>query len=99
MHSWRKLHPNWEIVEWNNQHFHFNECTFVKMAYKDKNWAYLSDYYRLNTLNLHGGIYLDTDMLIVKNFEDIFKSNKSLYISRECEDNDSGLINSFIAAC
>ena len=84
MHSWCKLHPNWEIVEWNNQHFHFNECTFVKMAYKDKNWAYLSDYYRLNTLNLHGGIYLDTDMLVIKPLDKLL--NNSFFCGYETEN-------------
>ena len=59
---------------------------------------YKADVLRMNIIYEYGGIYLDTDMLIVKNFEDILKSNKGLYISKELDDIKSGLINSFIAA-
>jgi hypothetical protein len=66
INSWYKLHPNWIIKEWSNKDFTFDDCVFVKIAYKNKNWAYLSDYYRMKVLWLYGGIYLDTDMLLIK---------------------------------
>lgn len=56
---------------------------------------YKADILRLTILYEYGGIYLDTDMLIIKNFEELFLSNKDFYISRETSD--GGLINSFLA--
>lgn len=69
--SWYQLHPNWEIIEWRDDNFTFEECDFVKLAYKNRKWAYLSDYYRLQILFLNGGIYLDTDMLSVKPLDNL----------------------------
>lgn len=74
------------------------ECPEYFDGFKLNYIQYKADVLRMNIIYEYGGIYLDTDMLIVKNFEDIFKSNKSLYISKEYDDNNSGLINSFIAA-
>jgi len=62
---------------------------------------YQADVARLEILYEYGGIYLDLDVLIVKNFEDIFKSNHDFYICKEgkdTENQESGLINSFLAA-
>lgn len=58
---------------------------------------YKADVIRLEKLYEHGGIYLDLDMLIVKNFEHIINTGKSFYISEEGNKGD-GLINSFIAS-
>ena len=62
---------------------------------------YQADVARLNVLYEHGGIYLDLDMLILRNFEDVFSSGKDFYISEENpknKDGGTGLINSFIAS-
>lgn len=62
---------------------------------------YQADVTRLEILYEYGGIYLDLDILLLKNFEEIFKSNHDFYICKEVKDNEneeSGLINSFLAA-
>jgi len=58
-------------------------------------FQYKADVVRMQLLYEHGGIYLDLDMLILKNFEKLFENNKSLYLSKEGEG--PGLINAFIA--
>lgn len=58
---------------------------------------YKADVIRLEKLYEHGGVYLDLDMLIVKNFESIINSGKDFYISEE-GFKGNGLINSFIAS-
>jgi hypothetical protein len=73
--SWHKLHPDWTIKEWTEYHFLFKSCDFVKEAYRQKNWAYLSDYYRLKILYMEGGIYLDTDMLLIKPLDSLLNCN------------------------
>jgi len=59
---------------------------------------YQADISRLEILYEYGGIYLDLDVLIIKNFEELFNDNKDFYISREGPGENSGLINSFLAA-
>lgn len=69
--SWKKYFPDYEIVQWNEQNFDINCCQYVREAYKEKKWAHVSDYARFYVLYYHGGIYLDTDVEVIKGFEDI----------------------------
>ena len=65
-------------------------------GYPLKYIQYKADVVRLEVLYEHGGIYLDLDMLIIKNFEDRINTGKDFYISEENEKG-GGLINSFLA--
>lgn len=64
--SWRKYCPDYEIIEWNESNFDINCCAYVKEAYEAKKWAFVTDYVRLYALYHHGGIYMDTDVEVVK---------------------------------
>lgn len=64
--SWKKYLPDYEIKEWNETNFDVNQCPFIKEAYEKKKWAFVSDYARITALYEYGGIYLDTDMKIIK---------------------------------
>lgn len=59
--SWRRFLPGYVIMEWNEQTFDINAHPFAKAMYASRRWAFLSDYVRMWAVNLHGGIYLDTD--------------------------------------
>ena len=67
--SWRKYCPDYEIREWNEDNFDVNSVQYVKEAYEAKKWAFVSDYVRLHALSMYGGIYLDTDMELLKPIE------------------------------
>lgn len=67
--SWKKILPDYEIKEWNESNFDINCCQFIKEAYQDKNYAFVSDYVRARVLYLHGGIYFDTDVEALKSFD------------------------------
>ena len=70
--TWRKNLPDYEIIEWNEYNCDIeNSCPFVKDAYAQKKWAYVSDYFRLKALNEYGGIYLDTDVEVIKPFDSL----------------------------
>lgn len=65
--SWRKYCPDYEIIEWNEDNFNLNEAPeYVREAYKEKKWAFVSDYVRFVALVKYGGIYLDTDMELIR---------------------------------
>lgn len=66
MESWRKYFPDYKIIRWDESNFDINCCQYVKDAYKEKKWAFVTDYVRLYALVKYGGIYLDTDVEILK---------------------------------
>lgn len=72
MATWRTLMPDWEIREWNEHNFSIGTAPlYVQEAYREQKWAFVSDYVRIWALNLHGGVYLDTDVEVLKSFEDL----------------------------
>lgn len=69
METWKTHLKDYEIIEWNESNFDIDSHPFTKSAYKAKKWAYVSDYIRAYALYTQGGIYLDTDVLILEDFE------------------------------
>ena len=76
MKTWKKHLKDYEIKEWNESNFDINSHPFTKAAYAAKKWAYVSDYIRAYAIYNEGGIYLDTDVLILDNFDD-FLNNRA----------------------
>lgn len=73
--SWKKYCPDYEIIEWNEQNFNVDSSPlYVRQAYEAKKWAFVSDYARLKILYEHGGIYLDTDVEVIKNLDQFLDS-------------------------
>lgn len=67
MKTWKILEESgFEIKEWNEDNFDVMGHDFTKKAYEQKKWAFVSDYIRAYAVNQHGGIYLDTDIIIRK---------------------------------
>ena len=64
--SWKKYCPDYEIIEWNEQNFDINSNLYTKQAYENKKWAFVTDVVRLYALYHHGGIYMDTDVEVIK---------------------------------
>ena len=64
--SWQKFCPDYKIVCWNEENFDINQNRYAKEAYEAGKWAFVSDYVRLKVLYDEGGIYLDTDVEIIK---------------------------------
>lgn len=70
MRTWQKHLQGYEIIEWNEKNFDIDSHPFVKAAYQAKKWAYVSDYIRAYVIYNEGGIYLDTDVILLDNFDD-----------------------------
>lgn len=65
--SWNKFCPDWEIVEWNEGNFDLNSAPdYVRQAKNTGRWAFVTDYVRLRALTEQGGVYMDTDVELVK---------------------------------
>lgn len=64
--SWKKYCPDYEIVCLNEDNFNIEENRYAREAYDAGKWAFVSDYARLKVLYENGGIYLDTDVELLK---------------------------------
>ena len=73
INSWKKFFPDYEIIEWNEQNFDVNKYEYTKNAYAAKKYAFVSDMARLFVLSQYGGIYFDTDVEVIRPFEDILE--------------------------
>lgn len=67
--SWKILLPDYEIIEWNEDNFDVNIIKYTKQAYEKKKYAFVSDYARLWIVNTYGGIYVDTDVEVLKSLD------------------------------
>ena len=67
LNSWKKHCKGYKIIEWNENNFDISKAPlYVRQAYEAKKWAFVSDYVRLWALVNHGGVYMDTDVQVVK---------------------------------
>lgn len=64
--SWKKLLPDYEIKEWNEDNFNLDYNKFTRQSYDTKKYAFASDVIRLYALYTEGGIYMDTDVEVFK---------------------------------
>lgn len=64
--GWKKFCPDYEICEWNEQTFDVMSVPYVKEAYESRKWAFVTDYVRLYALYHQGGVYMDTDVEVVR---------------------------------
>ena len=81
INSWKKYCPDYEIIEWNESNYDLNKNEYVKYTYENKKYAFLTDYVRLDVVYNEGGIYLDTDVELLKSLDDLL--NCEGYIGME----------------
>ncbi len=68
--SWEKYCPDYTIIEWNEDNFDISSAPlYVRQAYEAKKWAFATDYIRLRILYDNGGIYMDTDVELIRSPE------------------------------
>ena len=71
MESWRKYCSDYEIIEWNENNYDCHKNRYISEAYQAGKWGFVSDYARLDIVNTNGGIYLDTDVELVRNIDEL----------------------------
>lgn len=72
MNGWKEKLKDYEIKEWNETTFPFKDihCRYLTEAMENKKWAFVTDYMRLYILYQYGGIYLDTDVELLRSLDD-----------------------------
>lgn len=102
LQSWKKHLPDYEFICWDENNTSF-DCDFIVQAYEKKKWAFVSDYVRLKAVYDFGGIYLDTDMLLLKSLDDFLK-NTCFFVAEHSNSIGVGIFgavpkNHFIGIC
>ena len=69
--SWEKYCPDYTIIEWNESNFDIDQHPYLQWCHRNQKWAFVSDYARLLILKEHGGIYLDTDVEVIRPLDDL----------------------------
>lgn len=76
--SWPKILPqNYRFMLWNESNFDVESCRFSADAYKTGNYAFVSDFARWKVLHQYGGVYLDSDVLLIKDFTPLLSEYKA----------------------
>lgn len=83
--SWKKYCTDYEIIEWNEDTYDLSKAPlYVQQAYEAKKWAFVTDYVRLQVVYENGGIYLDTDVELVKSLDPLLTNQA--YFGFETEE-------------
>lgn len=83
INSWKRYLNDFEVKEWNESNFDVNIIPYTQEAYKQKKYAFVSDFARYWILYKFGGIYFDTDVEVIKPFTDILEKGPFLGIEKD----------------
>jgi len=73
--SWKEKCPDYEVRIWNTKNFDISSSAWVSEAFNKKKYAFAADYIRLWAVYNYGGIYLDSDVEVIKTFDDLLHLN------------------------
>ncbi|MCL2425516.1 MAG: hypothetical protein FWD05_04170 [Oscillospiraceae bacterium] len=73
--NWQKLHPHWEIMKWSEENYDCESNDWIRLAIEQKNYSLAADVIRSSVLLNHGGVYLDTDIELVKPLDELVEEN------------------------
>ena len=82
--SWKKYNPDYEIIQWDESNYDFTKMPYMKAAYESNEWSFASNYARLDIISKYGGIYLDTDVEVIKNLDSLL--NDDAFFCMGCTD-------------
>ena len=104
MESWRRLAPDFTLMRWDETNFDVNALTYTDEAYRNKKYAFVSDVARLHALSVYGGLYLDTDVELLRSPEELvdgeatigFESSGLLSTAVISAEKNNPMINDFL---
>ncbi|MFD0861300.1 glycosyltransferase family 32 protein [Sungkyunkwania multivorans] len=96
--SWEEKLPDYEIKKWDESNTPFDRLPFLKLLYKQKKWSFITDYMRLYSIYTEGGIYLDTDIEILKDFGALLEEEAFVGFQTDLEDSIYPLNSAVIGA-
>lgn len=80
--SWQEHMPDWQIMRWDETNFDIAAAPlYVRQAYEARKFAFVSDFVRLWALEQYGGVYVDTDVKVLRSYEPLL--NDTAFIGLE----------------
>lgn len=95
INAWKEKLKDYQFIEWNEDNFDVNEFDYTREAYNEKKYAFVSDVARIKALYEYGGIYLDTDIEIKRDFTNLL-NEYNLILGYEA--NGKHIMTAFMAA-
>ncbi|WP_353949007.1 glycosyltransferase [Sporolactobacillus sp. Y61] len=95
INSWKKFAPNYRIIEWNEKNIPFEriKAQYVSEAISKQKWAFATDYLRLFILNEYGGLYMDTDVELIRPISELERLESFI-----CFESENTLCTALIGA-
>lgn len=85
--SWKKYCPDYEIIRWDESNFDTSCNPYCQYAFENKKWAFLTDYIRLKVVYENGGVYLDTDVELLKSLDKLLENSAYMGFQDDAEVN------------
>ena len=95
--SWKEHLTDYEFINWNDSNFDWNVCEFTRYNREHNNYAFCADYVRFWALYNYGGIYLDSDVMVYKSFDDLLSLDR--IITREVTFTKANFLEAAIIGC
>lgn len=73
INTWKKVCPDYKIIRWDESNYDVTKNKYMYDAYKCKKWGFVPDYARLDLIYQYGGIYLDTDVELIRKPDELLK--------------------------
>lgn len=93
--KWKKLNPDFKIMKWDESNSPLN-ISYIATAIKHKNWANVSNLVRFIALEKFGGVYLDTDMMLIKSLKPLLNDKCFLGFEEASDTTQSFWVNNAI---
>lgn len=90
--SWKRYMPEYEIKEWTEDNFDVNAIPYTAEAYRQRKYAFVSDYARFWILYNEGGVYLDTDVELLRPLDDILEIGAFMAIEKDSDGNNYPMV-------
>ena len=84
--SWKRVLPDYEIMVWDKTRAETIKSRYVNEAIENHRYAFAADFVRFYALYTYGGIYLDSDVEVLKPFDDLL--GLKYFIGKENSGND-----------
>lgn len=82
--GWKRLMPDYTVMEWNESNFDFSRSRYASQAYERKKFGFVPDYIRVAVLEQYGGIYLDADVEVLKPFDELLSDDMFVCFENDC---------------
>ena len=91
--SWKKYLPEYKIIKWSEENFDVNMISYTAEAYRQKKFAFVSDFVRLYVVYRYGGIYFDTDVEVIRPIDDILQKGTFLGVEKKINTIDGMFVD------